>query len=49
MLAGGVPMRVVMETLGHSDIRLTANTYSHLVPGIGREAADRMDAVLGGA
>jgi integrase len=47
MLAGGVPMRVVMETLGHSDIRLTANTYSHLVPGIAREAADRMDAVLG--
>ncbi len=46
MLAGGLPLRVVMETLGHSDIRLTANTYSHLVPGLAREAADRVDAVL---
>jgi integrase len=46
MLAGHVPMRVVMETLGHSDIRLTANTYSHLAPALAREAADRMDDLL---
>jgi integrase len=42
-----VPARVVMETLGHSEISLTLNTYSHVLPSLGREAADRMDAVLG--
>ena len=41
--------RVVMETLGHSEISLTLNTYSHVLPGLGRDAADRMDALLGAA
>jgi integrase len=45
MLAQGVPARVVMETLGHSQISLTMNTYSHVVPALQREAADRMDVV----
>ena len=49
MLAAGVPARVVMETLGHSEISLTLNTYSHVLPGLGRDAADRMDALLGAA
>jgi integrase len=49
LLAQGVPARVVMETLGHSEISLTLNTYSHVLPSLGREAADRMDAVLGNA
>ena len=49
MLAAGVPARVVMETLGHSEISLTLNTYSHVLPGLGRDAADRMDAFLGAA
>lgn len=46
LLSQGVPMRVVMETLGHSSIALTMNTYSHVIPDLMREAADRMDAVL---
>lgn len=46
MLAQGIAPRVVMETLGHSQISLTMNTYSHVVPALQREAADRMDAVL---
>lgn len=48
LLAQGVPPRVVMETLGHSQISLTMNTYSHVMPSLQREAADRMDAFLGG-
>jgi integrase len=47
LLAQGVPARVVMETLGHSEISLTLNTYSHVLPSLGREAALRMDEVLG--
>ena len=36
MLAQDVPMRVVMELLGHSSIALTANTYSHVMPSLVR-------------
>ena len=35
-----------METLGHSQIGLTMNTYSHVVPALQREAADKMDEVF---
>jgi integrase len=35
-----------METLGHSQITLTMNTYTHVLPALQREAADRMEAVL---
>ncbi|HEV8280690.1 MAG TPA: tyrosine-type recombinase/integrase [Candidatus Limnocylindrales bacterium] len=47
LLAQGVAPRVVMETLGHSQISLTLNTYSHVIPALGRAAADQMDALLG--
>lgn len=47
LLVQGVHPRVVMETLGHSQISLTMNTYSHVLPALQREAADRMEAVLG--
>jgi len=36
------------EPLGHSQISLTMNTYSHVIPELGRAAADRMDDMLGG-
>jgi integrase len=39
----------VMETLGHSQISLTMNTYSHVLPALQREAADRMEAALSGS
>jgi hypothetical protein len=35
-----------METLGHSQISLTMNTYSHVIPALQRDAAERMDAIL---
>lgn len=47
LLAQGVHPRTVMETLGHSTIAVTMNVYSHVVPALQREAADRLDAVLG--
>jgi integrase len=46
LLAQGVPARVVMEILGHSQIALTMNTYSHVAPEVSREAADRIAQVL---
>jgi len=38
MIAQGVPLRVVMEVLGHSDIGVTANVYGHIMPELSRDA-----------
>lgn len=46
LLAQGVNPRVVMETLGHSQVSLTLNTYSHVLPALQRDAAERINAVL---
>jgi integrase len=48
LLAQGVHPRVVMETLGHSQISLTLNTYSHVMPSALRDAADKMQALFAG-
>ena len=36
-----------METLGHSTITLTMNVYSHVIPDLQREAAEKMETALG--
>ena len=48
LLAQGVDPRTIMETLGHSQISLTMNTYAHVMPALQWEAAAKMDAILGG-
>ena len=48
LLAQGIHPRTVMEILGHSDISVTMNTYSHVVPELMREAAEKIDAAFGG-
>jgi hypothetical protein len=35
-----------MELLGHSTIALTANTYSHVMPAMIHDMADKMDSIL---
>lgn len=47
LLAQGVPMRAVMELLGHSNIGTTADIYAHVMPAMMRDMADKMDAILG--
>jgi integrase len=46
LLAQGVDPRTIMETLGHSQISLTLNTYSHVVPALQEMAAEKMNAIL---
>ena len=46
LLAQGVDPRTIMETLGHSQISLTLNTYAHVVPALQRAAAAKMDEIL---
>jgi integrase len=46
LIAQGVHPRVVMEILGHSQISVTMNTYSHVLPETQREAAAKLAALL---
>ena len=46
LLQQGVPARVAMEVLGHSQISLTLGTYSHVVPEVAEDAARRMGEAL---
>jgi integrase len=46
LMAEGVHPKVVQERLGHSSIGLTLDTYSHVLPSMQNEAADKLDAAL---
>jgi len=48
LLAQGVPMRALMELLGHSSIGTTADIYSDVVPAMMRDVAGKMETVLSG-
>jgi integrase len=47
LLAQGVHPKVVQEQLGHSQISLTLDTYSHILPTLQQEAANEMDKMFG--
>jgi integrase len=46
MLKAGVHPKVVAERLGHSSITMTLNTYSHVLPDMQQEAAEKLNALL---
>jgi integrase len=46
-LANGTDVKTLQQMLGHKSAAITLDTYSHFVPQKGREAADRMAAILG--
>ena len=39
-------MRTVMDVLGHSQIALTMNTYSHVLPALKSDATSKMNDLL---
>ena len=47
LLAQGVDPRTIYGDAGHLQISLTLNTYTHVVPALQREAAAKMDEILG--
>lgn len=47
LAAKGVHPRVAMELLGHSNIGLTMEIYTHVAPELAKEAAAQIDAILG--
>jgi integrase len=40
LLKAGINPKIVSERLGHSGIRITLDTYSHVLPTLQKEAAD---------
>jgi integrase len=48
ILAQGGDLRLIMHQLGHSQISLTANTYTHVLPALQREAARMIDDAFAG-
>jgi len=46
LLAQGVPLKVVSDLLGHTQIGITADLYTHVLPGVRKEAIDLMDRIL---
>lgn len=46
MLKEGINPKIVQERLGHADISLTLNIYSHVLPSMQDEAADKLDELV---
>ena len=48
LLAGGVPMRLIAEQLGHANPSMTANVYAHVDPAQQKRALDVLDEAVRG-
>jgi integrase len=48
LLAQGVPLKVVSDLLGHTQISITADLYTHVLPSMRKDAFDLMDSILTG-
>jgi integrase len=46
LLRAGVHPKVVSERLGHSAVRITLDTYSHMSPGMQEDAVRLIDVAL---
>jgi len=46
LLKDGEHIKVVSERLGHSNVRITLETYVHVLPGMQRDAAKRIESLL---
>jgi integrase len=49
LLEAGVHPKVASERLGHASITMTLDTYSHVMPGMQRDASDKVEELLFGA
>jgi len=46
LLASGVHPKVAQERLGHSNVGITLDLYSHVLPGMQEDAAAKVDASI---
>ena len=45
-LAAGVPAKIVSVRLGHANIAITMDTYSHVLPGMDERAASAVARLI---
>ncbi len=45
-LAAGIPAKVVSERLGHANVSITLDTYSHVLPELDETAASTVAALI---
>ena len=46
LLAGGVPVKIISERLGHTSVSFTQDIYSHVLPNMQQQAADMVDRLF---
>lgn len=46
MIAAGISAKVVQHRLGHANVSITLNTYTHVLPEMDQEAADKLNQSL---
>ncbi len=46
LLRAGVPVQMVSQRLGHSRTSTTTDIYAHVLPGMGRAAAEALENVM---
>ena len=46
LIAAGISPKVVQQRLGHADVSITLNTYTHVLPSMDKEAAQKLDNIL---
>ena len=46
LIKAGVNPRVVQERLGHADVSITLNTYTHVLPEMDIDAAEKIDNMI---
>ena len=47
LLSAGIHPKVVQEILGHSQISMTMDTYSHVLPNMQQDAMNRLNDMIG--
>ena len=46
LIAAGVSPKIVQHRLGHSNVNITLNTYTHVLPSMDDDAAEKLDNAL---
>lgn len=46
LLAKGVNVKMISERLGHSKIKITLDTYSHVLPTMQEDAVNKIEEIL---
>jgi integrase len=46
LLIKSVHPKYVQELLGHANISITLDTYSHVIPGMGNQTVDAMEEIF---